>query len=166
MIKKILIIAAMVLIIVMIRIAGASNIEVLGDGITIDKNLDGDHFVTIDTDGYVVDHFNITGSLDKFTVKINNVEKNPELINGILTITIPSAISGSKYNFTFVNDKGAPDGKYLINYNLMWNKVSSTRNAYIYAGVNVIPEFPKVALPIAVVIGFVFCLQQRKNKEI
>lgn len=148
-----------------IGIAVASNIEVLGDGITINRNLEGDHLVTINTNGYVANHFNITGPLDKFTVKVDNVEKYPVLINGVLTIPLPSAISGSTYKFTFVNNKGAPNGKYLFNYNLIWNTESSTRTAYIQAGVNAIPEIPKVALPIAAVIGLVFFFQQRKIKE-
>jgi hypothetical protein len=163
--NKILIITAILAVIAMIGIAMASNIEVLGDGITINRNLDGDHLVTINTNGYEANHLNITGPLDKFTVKVDNVEKYPVLINGVLTITVPSAISGSTYKFTFVNNKGAPNGEYIYNYDLMWSTGSSTRTAYIQAGVNAIPEIPAVALPIAAVIGLVFFLQQRKEKE-
>lgn len=152
-------------IVAMIGIAVASNIEVLGDGITINTNLDGDHLVTINTNGYAADHFNITGPLDKFTIKVDNIEKDPLLINGVPTITVPSAISGSIYKFTFINNKGTPNGEYLFNYNLISNTESSTRKAYIYAGRKVIPEIPQVALPIAAVIGLVFFFQQRKIKE-
>lgn len=164
--NRILIVIALLLVLkAMIGVAVASNIEVLGDGITINRNLDGDHLVTINTNGYAADHFNITGPLDKFTIKVDNIEKDPVLINGVLTITVPSAISGSTYKFTFINNKGAPNEEYLFNYNLKWNTGYSTRNAYIKTGENAIPEMPKVALPIAAAIGLVFFFQQRKIKE-
>jgi len=161
----ILILTAMLAVMIaMTGTAVASNIDV-GDGISINRNLEGDHLVTINTNGYAVDHFNVTGPLDKFTVKVDNVEKDPELINGVLTITVPSAVSGSTYKFTFINNKWAPNGEYIFNYDLMWGTGSTTRHAYIQADVNAIPEFPIVALPIAAAIGLVFFFHQKNNKE-
>lgn len=157
--------AILAVMIAMIGIAVASNIEVLADGITINRNLDGDYLVSINTNGYSIDHFNITGPLDKFTVKVDNVEKDPVLIDGVLTIIVPSAISGSTYKFTFVNNKMTPNGKYLFNYNLMWGTGSSTKHIYIWTGVNAVPEIPIVALPVALIIGLAFFIQQRKNKK-
>ena len=76
--------------------------------------------------------------------------------------------TGSDKTFTVVikNDKGAPNGEYLIifkNVDGDTQRVSTT--AYVEVSLTGIPEFPTIALPIAAILGLMFIISSRKKKE-
>lgn len=119
------------------------------------------------------------------TVKLELDELDPLVSNAIIKIEIfdlPAGISASidgtpgvvltgpwssskTWTVGFTNG-GAKNKVDTITYNVTYlNDKSITRQATIQAGVEAIPEFPTVALPIAVVIGMVMLFQHKKIKE-
>ncbi|MCD4766714.1 MAG: PEF-CTERM sorting domain-containing protein [Methanosarcinales archaeon] len=70
-------------------------------------------------------------------------------------------------SYTNVN---AVNGKYVVTYEAHYefdgvDSSIETREATIQTGINAIPEFPTIALPVAAVLGLMFIISSRKKKE-
>jgi hypothetical protein len=168
---KILIITALLaMMVAMIGITaaiGVSSVDAYPTPLTVGPSDFSIQKVTVTTDG----GFNIA---DIKVMGIKDPNGNPYIITDIFEVQIdtnpgPSETgltdpSGTTYNYGF-KFKGTITGNYKVKY--VSNDVDSSEYSIqvIQATLNAIPVFPKVALPVAAVIGLVFFFQQRKNKK-
>ncbi len=123
-----------------------------------------------------------TGETKTQTITLDRAVANPiskiEIIN--LPAGIDSSIDGMSGNVLTgswtstkiwnveLTDVGVPNDVYTITYKLTYMNdtiMSQVKKATIEAGVNAIPEFPKVAFPVAAFIGLVFLFKQERNME-
>jgi len=89
-------------------------------------------------------------------------------ITKIKILNVPTGNSKTwTISYTNVN---AVNGKYVVTYEAHYefdgvDSSIETREATIQTGINAIPEFPTIALPVAAVLGLMFIISSRKKKE-
>ena len=146
--------------------AGSVNpsLSVIGDPIIIDIGETNTQSVTLTLNGDATNQ-NIT------KIKILNVPTGISTsIDGNPGTELTDKWGNSKtwtISYTNVN---AVNGKYVVTYEVHYefdgvDSSIETREATIQTGINAIPEFPTVALPVAAVLGLMFILSSRKKKE-
>ena len=86
----------------------------------------------------------------------------------VLTDTADTWGTSKTWTISYTNVNAA-NGDYVITYQVDYKFdkgcSTATRESTIQTGLNLIPEFPTVALPIAAILGLMFIISSRKKKE-
>lgn len=154
--------------VVMIGTAVAGTIDadmsLDGDPITIDIGETENQFVTLVLSGDATNK-------DIIKIKILNV---PDGISTSIDGTPGTELSDNwgesqTWEISYTNFNAA-NGNYVVTYQVEYvfdggTSGTQTRQSSIQTGINAIPEFPTVALPIAAILGLMFIISSRKKKE-
>lgn len=168
--KILMITVALAVMMAFTGIAGATGILVVPDPVTVNPNTYTSHDVKVtSTLNKPVDSLEIA-----YVIKPGGLIMEPITnyfdvkIDSVVTTSVSDGGSASPrtYVVEYKLKNGAPVGTYTVQYKATDTDTGVSEGHYdVPATLNAIPEFPTVALPIAAVIGLVFLLGNRKNKE-
>jgi len=157
-------------IIAMTGIALAAGIDANPNPISLKVNEGKSQTVNVTSDGPAILKFTIDGvgfnPTDKFTISIRDPDGVTHTGSEIENPNPLGWASPATFIVTY-NNKLASNDNYLLKYKIFWvgNPDPYDADSVIRVQITPTPEFPAVALPVAAIIGLVFLIQHRKDKE-
>ena len=149
-----ILIVAMIVAIATTSTAMAITFDGIPNEVTLDTGESQTFTVTISGTSGGSQTFNVNDA-DQFTVKIN----------GSTASTMAWSGTSGQFDVEIINDQGAPNGVYIIEYEDIDAGASVSVTHTIQVIITAIPEFPTIALPVAAILGLAFIFQRRRGEE-
>ena len=149
-----LLIVAMIVAIATTSTAVAITFDGIPNEVTLDTGESQTFTVTISGTNGGNQIFNVNNA-SQFTVKIN----------GSAVSTMAWSGTSGQFDVEIINDKGASNGVYNIEYEDIDDGGSASVTHTIEVIITAIPEFPTIALPIAAILGLAFIFQRRREED-
>ena len=99
------------------------------------------------------------------TFNVNNADQFTVKINGSTVSTMAWSGASGEFDVEIINDKGASNGVYIIQYEDIDAGASVSVTHQIEIIITAIPEFPTIALPVAAILGLAFIFQRRREED-